>query len=89
MVLLNIAGACLDFVWRRFLRKDSTACWPRLHGWLERMARRPASAAVAGFAFGTIAPSSPPDFAHAATAARGKLSTDPPLVSFGRQRRIT
>ncbi|MEO6568623.1 MAG: Na/Pi cotransporter family protein, partial [Opitutaceae bacterium] len=59
MVLLNIAGGvALILFGIRFLRKGLDRLLGHgLHGWLERMAQRPAKAAVAGFAFGTIAPS--------------------------------
>jgi phosphate:Na+ symporter len=60
MVLLNIAGGvALILFGIRFLRKGLERLLGHgLHDWLERMAQRPAKAAVAGFAFGTIAPSS-------------------------------
>jgi phosphate:Na+ symporter len=60
MVLLNIAGGvALILFGIRFLRKGLDRLLGHgLHGWLERMAQRPAKAAVAGFAFGTVAPSS-------------------------------
>jgi phosphate:Na+ symporter len=60
MVLLNIAGGvALILFGIRFLRKGLERLLGHdLHAWLERMAQRPAKAAVAGFAFGTIAPSS-------------------------------
>ena len=60
MVLLNIAGGvALILFGIRFLRKGLERLLGHdLHAWLERMARRPSKAAVAGFAFGTIAPSS-------------------------------
>lgn len=60
MVLLNIAGGvALILFGIRFLRKGLDRLLGHgLHGWLERMAQRPAKAAAAGFAFGTVAPSS-------------------------------
>ncbi len=60
MVLLNIAGGvALILFGIRFLRKGLERLLGHgLHAWLERMAQHPWTAAVAGFAFGTIAPSS-------------------------------
>jgi phosphate:Na+ symporter len=60
MVLLNIAGGvALILFGIRFLRKGLDRLLGHgLHGWLERMARRPSKAAAAGFAFGAVAPSS-------------------------------
>ncbi|HEX2852032.1 MAG TPA: Na/Pi cotransporter family protein [Opitutaceae bacterium] len=60
MVLLNIAGGvALILFGIRFLRKGLERLLGHgLHVWLERMAQRPARAAVAGFAFGSVAPSS-------------------------------
>jgi phosphate:Na+ symporter len=60
MVLLNIAGGvALILFGIRFLRKGLERLLGHgLHAWLERMAQRPARAAVAGFAFGSVAPSS-------------------------------
>jgi phosphate:Na+ symporter len=60
MVLLNIAGGvALILFGIRFLRKGLDRLLGHgLHAWLERMAQRPAKAAVAGFAFGAVAPSS-------------------------------
>jgi phosphate:Na+ symporter len=60
MVLLNIAGGvALILFGIRFLRKGLERLLGHgLYAWLERMAQRPAKAAVAGAAFGTIAPSS-------------------------------
>jgi phosphate:Na+ symporter len=60
MVLLNIAGGvALILFGIRFLRKGLDRLLGHgLHGWLERMAQRPAKAAAAGFAFGVVAPSS-------------------------------
>jgi len=60
MVLLNIAGSvALILFGIRFLRKGLERLMGHgLHAWLERMARRPWTAAAAGCAFGTIAPSS-------------------------------
>ncbi len=60
MVLLNIAGGvALILFGIRFLRKGLERLLGHgLHAWLERMAQRPWTAAVAGCAFGTIAPSS-------------------------------
>jgi phosphate:Na+ symporter len=60
MVLLNIAGGvALILFGIRFLRKGLERLLGHgLHAWLERMAQRPWTAAIAGCAFGTIAPSS-------------------------------
>ncbi len=60
MVLLNIAGGvALILFGIRFLRKGLERLLGHgLYAWLERMAQQPAKAAVAGAAFGTIAPSS-------------------------------
>lgn len=60
MVLLNIAGGvALILFGIRFLRKGLDRLLGHgLHAWVERMAQRPWTAAVAGCAFGTIAPSS-------------------------------
>ncbi len=60
MTLLNIAGGvALILFGIRFLRKGLERLLGfGMHGWLERMARRPWTAAAAGTAFGTIAPSS-------------------------------
>lgn len=60
MVLLNIAGGvALILFGIRFLRKGLERLLGHgLHAWLERMAKRPTRAAVAGFAFGSVAPSS-------------------------------
>jgi phosphate:Na+ symporter len=60
MVLLNIAGGvALILFGIRFLRKGLERLLGHgLHAHLERMAQRPAKAAVAGFAFGSVAPSS-------------------------------
>lgn len=60
MMLLNIAGGvALILFGIRFLRKGLDRLLGHgLHAWLERMAQRPAKAAAAGFAFGTVAPSS-------------------------------
>lgn len=60
MVLLNIAGGvALILFGIRFLRKGLERLLGHgLHAWLERMAQRPWTAALAGFVFGTIAPSS-------------------------------
>ena len=60
MVLLNIAGSvALILFGIRFLRKGlDRMLGHALHAWLERMARRPWTAAIAGLVFGTVAPSS-------------------------------
>ncbi len=60
MVLLNIAGGvALILFGIRFLRKGLERLMGHgLHTWLEHMAQRPWTAAMAGCAFGTIAPSS-------------------------------
>lgn len=60
MVLLNIAGSvALILFGIRFLRKGlERMLGHALHAWLERMGRRPWTAAFAGFVFGTVAPSS-------------------------------
>ncbi|HWA09004.1 MAG TPA: Na/Pi cotransporter family protein [Opitutaceae bacterium] len=60
MVLLNIAGGvALILFGIRFLRKGLERLLGHgLHSWLERMAQRPWTAALAGAVFGTIAPSS-------------------------------
>lgn len=60
MVLLNIAGGvALILFGIRFLRKGLERLLGHgLHAWIERVAQRPWKAAVAGFSFGTIAPSS-------------------------------
>src|SRR5471030_3166739 len=60
MVLLNIAGSvALILFGIRFLRKGlERMLGHALHAWLERMARRPWTAAFAGFVFGIVAPSS-------------------------------
>src|SRR4051794_37989477 len=60
MVLLNIAGGvALILFGIRFLRKGLDRLLGHgLYLWLERLVQRPAKAAAAGFAFGTVAPSS-------------------------------
>jgi phosphate:Na+ symporter len=60
MVLLNIAGSvALILFGIRFLRKGlERMLGHSLHAWLERMGRYPVTAALAGFVFGTVAPSS-------------------------------
>ncbi len=60
MVLLNIAGSvALILFGIRFLRKGlERMLGHALHAWLERMGKRPWTAAFAGFVFGTVAPSS-------------------------------
>lgn len=60
MVLLNIAGGvALILFGIRFLRKGLDRLLGQgMHDWLARMASRPSKAAIAGFAFGTVAPSS-------------------------------
>lgn len=60
MVFLNIAGSvALILFGIRSLRKGlDRMLGHALHAWLERMARRPWTAAFAGFVFGTVAPSS-------------------------------
>lgn len=60
MVLLNIAGGvALILFGIRFLRKGlERLLGYGLHARVERMAQRPTKAAVAGFAFGSVAPSS-------------------------------
>jgi phosphate:Na+ symporter len=60
MVLLNIAGGvALILFGIRFLRKGLERLLGHgLHDWIERVAQKPWKAALAGFSFGTIAPSS-------------------------------
>jgi phosphate:Na+ symporter len=60
MALLNIAGGvALILFGIRFLRKGLERLFGQhLYEWIERAARRPWQAAAAGFAFGTVAPSS-------------------------------
>lgn len=60
MILLNIGGGiALILFGIRFLRKGLERLMGfGLHSWLESMAKRPMTAAAAGTAFGTIAPSS-------------------------------
>lgn len=60
MVVLNIAGSvALILFGIRFLRKGLERTFGHgLHAWLERMAKRTWTSALAGFVFGTVAPSS-------------------------------
>ncbi len=60
MVLMDIAGAvALILFGIRFLRKGlDRLAGARLHRWVETMQQRRATALLAGFAFGTVAPSS-------------------------------
>lgn len=60
MNLLNIAGGIALLLFAvRFLRKGLERIFGYgLHAWIERMSRRSWSAAVAGLAFGSVAPSS-------------------------------
>ena len=60
MALLNIVGGvALILFGIRFLRKGLERLFgQQLYDWIERTARRPWQAAVAGLAFGTVAPSS-------------------------------
>ena len=60
MALLHIAGGvALILFGSRFLRQGLERVFGHvLHEWIERMGRRRWSAAVAGLAFGTVAPSS-------------------------------
>lgn len=60
MTLLNIAGGvALILFGIRFLRKGLERLFgQQLYEWVERTARRPWKASIAGLAFGTVAPSS-------------------------------
>jgi len=60
MALLNIAGGvALILFGIRFLRKGLERLFgQQLYEWIERAARRPWQAAIAGLGFGTVAPSS-------------------------------
>lgn len=79
MALLNIAGGvALILFGIRFLRKGLERLFGhQFYAWIERRARRPWMAAIAGLAFGTVAPSSTGQTLAALQLMRaGKLATD-------------
>lgn len=79
MAILNIAGGvALILFGIRFLRKGLERIFgQQLYEWIERRARRPWQAAIAGLAFGTVAPSSTAQTLVALQLLRaGRLSSE-------------